>query len=115
MEEFADYVSKTLTEMQTSLFEKALNFRDQNTIFVDSLQKFEDMFSSGVHSVASSGFVLCRWHPKAIGHKLLDELKVTPRCIPFDFSHPSMPSELEGECIFTGEKTDKIVIFAKAY
>jgi prolyl-tRNA synthetase len=41
--------------------------------------------------------------------KIKEELKVTIRCIPFE----EMPQA--GTCIFTGEKSEQRVVFAKSY
>ena len=41
--------------------------------------------------------------------RIKEETKATIRCYPFD------AAEGEGVCFYTGQKTDRIVLFARAY
>ena len=101
--EFIEQITKTLDNIQNSLYQKALNMRQENTKEIESLEDFEKYFKN------SGGFALCYWSEKAIGHPLLEKLKVTPRCIPLEQNNERKP------CIFTGEKESQQVIFARSY
>jgi prolyl-tRNA synthetase len=103
--QFVAEVSNILADIQSTLFNRAKDFRDQNIKKIDSLKDFEAYFAGE----DAGGFAAVHWNPAAIGHEILPKLKVTPRCIPLDG-----PAE-KGTCIFTGQPSEKRVIFAKAY
>ena len=103
--QFVAELPKLLGDIQSTLFERAKTFRDQNIKRIDSLKDFEAYFAGE----EAGGFALAPWSPKAIGHELLPKLKVTPRCIPLEGARE------KGKCIFTGEPSETRVIFAKAY
>ncbi len=109
--QFVADVAKILQEIQDTLFQRAKSFRDQNIQKIDSLKDFETFFAHDDDKGISKagGFALVHWNPKAVGHEILAKLKVTPRCIPLEGEKES------GKCIFTGEPSEKRVIFAKAY
>ena len=95
--------------MQDGLFKKAVAFRDENVHIIESEAAFKQFFSGKEDDNYAPGFAKCYTvHPESI-QPLLKELKITARCIPLD--NP----DVEGQCIFTGEKTSQQVIFAKAY
>ncbi len=52
---------------------------------------------------------MCHWAEDPAVDKLLEELKVTIRCIPLDAEREP------GTCIFTGKPSSQRVVFAKAY
>ena len=102
--EFIKTVSNILTDIQDSLFTRALNFRNERIKEIKCLDEFRAFFSS-----ETGGFAAVNWCEEAMGHNLLDELKVTPRCIPTE------GYEIDGPCIFTNKPATSKVIFAKAY
>ncbi len=108
---FSDNCVEILDQIQKNLYEDALSFQKKHTVEVDKIEDFEAFFTppNGDTKKLHGGFVLAHWCEKAIGHPLLDKLKVTPRCIPMDLEKKT------GTCLFTGEKTETQVIFAKAY
>lgn len=101
-----------LAEIQINYYEQAKAFRDQNvrrdiTTF-DQLKAFftpKDMEKPEIHG----GFVLAKWCGDKETEQMLDELKVTIRCLPIP------QSGTEGICILTGKKTTIDAIFAKSY
>jgi prolyl-tRNA synthetase len=109
--QFVTEIGKMLQEIQDGMFQKALQFREQNTKSIDTLKDFEAYFSGddSKAGAGSGGFALAHWNEAAIGHPVLAALKVTPRCIPMD-----APDEA-GTCIFTGKPSTKRIVFAKAY
>lgn len=103
---------RLLEEIQTNLFEQAKRFRDEN-IRTD-IKNFEQMkeFFVGEHSGKSekpAGFVLAKWCGDPETEKLLEELKVTIRCLPLK------QSGTQGICILTGKPATLDAIFAKSY
>ena len=56
------------------------------------------------------GFVSAHWDGSAeTENKIKEFTKATIRCIPLD------NDKSEGKCVFSGEKSDQRVLFAKAY
>ncbi len=97
-------VQSLLEEMQTNIYNKALNFRTENTHSADTWDEFTDIIKN------KGGFVLAHWDGTAeTENKIKDATKATIRCIPWD------AKEEEGKCIFTGKPSSKRVLFAKAY
>ncbi|MBB70944.1 MAG: proline--tRNA ligase [Legionellales bacterium] len=108
--DLVDSVLNILDDIQTTLFNRAQNYRDQRTQDVTNLEDFKAFFAKGEkHETTAGGFVRCYAVDSPEVEKILKPLKVSARCIPLE-----QPSE-SGTCIFTGEKVDKHIIFAKAY
>ena len=103
-ENAADYIESLLEEMQKSLFDKAFNFRAENTRKIDSYEEFKTKIED------EGGFFLAHWDgTEETEQKIKEETKATIRCIPFD------REEEEGVCMVTGKPSKGRVIFAKAY
>jgi prolyl-tRNA synthetase len=103
---------RLLDEIQANLYQKAKKFRDQN-IRTD-IQNFEQMnhFFNPKGSdkpEIHGGFVLAKWCGDAETEKMLDELKVTIRCLPLK------QSGTQGICVLTGKPATLDAIFAKSY
>lgn len=93
-----------LDEIQNTLFEKAKNFRNEHITEVDSFEEFKKVLKT------KGGFISAHWDGTAETEQKIKELtKATIRCIPIDVKFE------EGQCVLTGEKSDKRVLFAKAY
>lgn len=107
-EELAEKIPQILEDIQLSLLQKARSFRDQHTVRIDNKKDFYDFF--GGKDEDKGGFALCHWNrdPK-IEAEVKEALNVTIRCIPHD-----LPEE-EGRCLWTGEKSSRRVLFARAY
>ncbi len=98
-----DHISSLLDEIQAAIYQKALAFREENTHRVDTWDDFKAQIEKG-------GFILAHWDGTAeTEEKIKDETKATIRCIPLD-----APEE-HGKCIFTGNPSNKRVVFARAY
>lgn len=99
-----DYIENLLEEIQTSIFNKALNFRNEKTTKVDTWDEFLDVLKN------KGGFISAHWDgTRETEQKIKDETKATIRCIPLD-AEPE-----NGACIYTGKPSDKRVLFAIAY
>lgn len=102
-----DVVTKVeglMTEIQESLYNKALAFREENTVEVDTWEDFVARIEG------EGGFVSAHWDgTPETEDKIKDATKATIRCIPLD------AKEEEGKCIFSGAPSKRRVLFAKAY
>ena len=112
VDQLPDEVLRILDVMQKNYFNQAKAFCDSNirqdiTTF-DELKKFftpKNLDKPEIHG----GFVLAKWCGDADTEKLLDDLKVTIRCLPLD------QSKTEGKCVLTGRPATLDAIFAKSY
>jgi len=103
LEGIADHITLLLDQIQENIYAKALEFRVEHTIRVDSWEQFREQIEEG-------GFLLAHWDGTAeTEEKIKDETKATIRCIPLN-----APPE-EGKCVFTGDPSKQRVIFARAY
>jgi prolyl-tRNA synthetase len=103
-ENIVEKVSGLLDEIQLNIYNKALQFRLENTTKVDSYDQFKDVLDN------KGGFVLAHWDGSAeTENAIKEETKATLRCIPLD-AEPE-----EGKCIYSGKASQKRVLFARAY
>lgn len=113
LNELETAVPRILEEIHKALFEKAKAYRDAS--IVRHLTTFEEMKAyftpkAGSESdMDSSGFVWAKWCGDPESEKLLDELKVTIRCLPVE------QSGTEGKCILTGKPATLDAVFARSY
>jgi prolyl-tRNA synthetase len=95
---------RRLQAYQAELFERARDFRAQNTHRVDSLGEMTEVLD------ASGGFVLAPWCGAAECERAVSaENGATIRVIPFD--SPDEP----GACVVDGAASARRVLFARAY
>ena len=96
-------VEDLLNKIQKNLFDKANNFREENTFNADSYEEFKELIERG-------GFVYAHWDGTSETEEIIkNETKATIRCIP-------ETSEInEGKCVFSEKKSKQRVLFAKAY
>lgn len=98
----SELVSEELTKMQTALFERAKQFRDDNTIELDSWEKVEDLMRNG------RGFAKVFWNGTTEQEALLKSFQASVRCI--------LPEQdKKGRCIVSGGETNRQVIIARSY
>jgi len=93
-----------LEEIQTSLYRRALDFREAHTHRVDDYETFKTSLEE------KGGFYYAHWDgsPETEA-KVKEETKATIRCIPFDA--PEEP----GRCMVTGRPSSRRVVWARAY
>ena len=100
----ATVIPALLDEIQNSLFEKALKFREERTHVANSWEEFEALIKE------SAGFVYAHWDGTTeTEDKIKDLTKATIRCIPLN------NDKEEGTCVLTGKPSEQRVVFAKAY
>jgi len=103
IEGIATYIKDLLDEIQVAIYQKALDFRQENMFKVDTWAEFEEKIEQG-------GFLLCHWDGTSETEEKIKELtKATIRCIPLD------AVEEEGVCVYSGKPSNKRVVFARAY
>ena len=96
-------IQTLLKEIQDNIYQKALNFRIENTREVDTWEDFKE-------EIKKPGFLLCHWDgTPETEEKIKAETKATIRCIPLE------GDKTHGKCIYTGKPSAQRVIFAIAY
>ena len=99
-----DHIVKTLDEIQTGMFEKALKFRTENIREANSWEEFTKIIDN------EGGFVAAHWDGTEETEDKIKELtKATIRCIPLN------NKQEDGKCVLTGNPSSQRVYFAKAY
>ena len=105
-------ITNILDDIQQVLFDRALSFKKEHTIFIDDKEKFKDYFTPENQEKPEihGGFALSCWcGSDACEVKIKEDLKVTIRCIPFKNDTGG------GNCICCGKNSNHRVVFAKAY
>ena len=96
-------IQNLLKDIQDNIYQKALNFRIENTREVDTWEDFKE-------EIKKPGFLLCHWDgTPETEEKIKAETKATIRCIPLE------GDKTPGKCIYTGKPSSQRVIFAIAY
>jgi prolyl-tRNA synthetase len=98
------HIENLLVDIQNSIYQKALRFREENTREANSYEEFKDLLEN------KAGFISAHWDGTPETEKRIkDETKATIRCIPLD-------NKLEdGVCMLTGKPSTQRVLFARAY
>lgn len=103
MEGIEDKIKHLLERIQQNIYQKAFDFREQNTFVVDTWDEFKKQIERG-------GFVLAHWDGTTETElKIKEETKATLRLIPLN------EKKVSGKCILTGNPSEQRVVFAKAY
>jgi prolyl-tRNA synthetase len=97
------YIENLLNEIQSSVYQKALDFRAANTFEVNTWEEFTNKIEEG-------GFLMAHWDGTSETEDKIKELtKATIRCIPLN------QTEENGVCVFSGKPSSGRVVFARAY
>ncbi|MEM7672131.1 MAG: proline--tRNA ligase [Verrucomicrobiota bacterium] len=105
-DEFIATAVETLEDIQKLLFQRALSYREAASKVIHSEKDFYAFFQDD----QPSGFAIAHCNmTDALAEKLQKDLKVTARCIPLE------NNETAGTCIFSGDASDKKIVFAKSY
>lgn len=97
-------IEKLLVDIQQHMFDRALKFRNDNLVKVDTWDEFVKRLDE------QPGFIAAHWDGTAETEDKIKELtKATIRCIPLD------SEQEEGNCILTGKPSAQRVLFARAY
>ena len=98
------HIETLLVDIQNTIYQKALRFREENTREANSYQEFKELLDT------KAGFISAHWDGTPETEKRIkDETKATIRCIPLN-------NKLEtGICMLTGNPSTQRVLFARAY
>jgi len=102
-EGIAGYIKALLDEMQENIYNKALDFRENNMHRVDSWDELVDVLDN------KGGFALAHWDGTRESEDRIKETKASIRCLLLD------GEEEEGRCIVSGKPSKQRVVIAKAY
>ncbi len=98
------HIQTLLDDIQQSIYNKALKFRDENIREVNSYQEFKHVLDE------KGGFIAAHWDGTAATEKQIkEETKATIRCIPLQ------NKQEDGVCMVTGTPSAQRVLFARAY
>ncbi|MDE2127255.1 MAG: proline--tRNA ligase [Armatimonadetes bacterium] len=102
LETATERIEALLTDIQASIYKRALDFRTSHTFEVETLSEFSDAIESG--------FAAC-WFDGDSGAE--DEIqtrwKATVRLLPLE------PPQGQGACFYTGRRTTRRAVFARSY
>ncbi|MBO0935672.1 proline--tRNA ligase [Fibrella sp. HMF5335] len=92
-----------LDDIQKTIYQKALAFREANTFVIDTFDDFKVQIEKG-------GFIMAHWDGTSETEEAIKEqTKATIRCIPFEGANES------GTCVYSGKPSAQRVVFARAY
>jgi prolyl-tRNA synthetase len=98
------HITNLLEQIQSDLFNRALEYRNAHVTEVNTFEEFKDVLEN------KTGFISAHWDGTPdTEEKIKDLTKATIRCIPLN------RVEEEGKCVFSGAKSTGRVLFAKAY
>jgi prolyl-tRNA synthetase len=104
MDGITETVSQLLLDIQSNLFERAKQYRDEHITKVDSWEDFIATLDT------KAGFVSAHWDgTPETEDKIKEMTKATIRCIPLNNVQEA------GTCILTGQPSTQRVLFARAY
>ena len=109
---FIDTFTDVLDDIQDNMLERARDFRESNTLVIDSKEAFYDFFTpeNPEQPEIHGGFALAHYSGEPeLEAQIQSDLKVTVRCI------PQTDNPEPGTCIFTGKPSAQRVVFAKSY
>ncbi len=103
-EVLVDTVENLLKEIQDDLFNRAQQYRNEHLTEVTTFDEFKDVLNT------KGGFVSAHWDGTEVTENKIKQItKATIRCIPLDAKNEV------GVCVFSGKKSNRRVLFAKAY
>lgn len=100
----ASFLQHLLEEIQTTIYQRALDYRTAKIQKVDTYEEFKTKLES------EGGFFLAHWDGTTeTEEKIQQETQATIRCIPLEGEKEN------GFCMVTGKPSQQRVVFAKAY
>jgi len=98
------FIAQLLEEIQRSIYNKALNYREEHITEANSYDELKELLDT------KAGFIAAHWDgTPETEQKIKEETKATIRCVPLD-------NKLEdGVCIYSGKPSKQRVLFARAY
>ena len=103
LEGIAAHVARLLDDIQESIFQKALRFRDDHIYICDNYDEFKTRIKDG-------GFFLCHWDGTAETEaQIKEETQATIRCVPFGYE------QTPGVDMVSGKPSKCRVVIARSY
>jgi prolyl-tRNA synthetase len=97
-------VQKVLTDIQDSLYEKALKHREEKTSVAKTYDEFKETLNN------KNGFIKAMWCGDQVCEDFIkDETGATSRCMPF------VQQKLTDQCVCCEKDAKHLVYWAKAY
>jgi prolyl-tRNA synthetase len=97
-------LAELLDDIQSNLYNKALNHREERTSVAVTLPELKEKLE------AKPGFIKAMWCGElACEEKIKEDTTATSRCIPFE------QEQVSNTCVCCGKEADKMVYWAKAY
>ncbi|MET3113287.1 prolyl-tRNA synthetase [Pedobacter sp. CG_S7] len=98
------YIPQLLDAIQTSIYNKAANYRDEHITEANSYDELKSLLDS------KGGFISAHWDgTPETEQKIKEETKATIRCIPLN------NKQEDGVCVYSGKPSTQRVLFARAY
>ncbi len=99
----AEKIEHLLEKIQENIYQKAFDYREQNTFKADNWEDFKTKIEAG-------GFVLAHWDGTTETEiRIKEETKATIRVIADNIAPET------GKCVYSGNESKRRVVFAKAY
>ena len=100
------YVKNLLEEIQENIYQKALKYRNEHIVKVNTYDEFKEQIEKG-------GFILAHWDGTTeTEERIKEETKATIRCLPFEADEESLTPGVD---MVTGKPSARRVLFARAY
>jgi prolyl-tRNA synthetase len=112
LEQLPKRVPSILDEIQRNYYIQAKDFRDLNiNRDIKSLEELKEFFTpqNADKPEIHGGFVIAKWCGDPETEKMLEDIKLTIRCLPLE------QSNTQGRCILTGREAKTDVVIAKSY
>ncbi|MBI0576991.1 proline--tRNA ligase [Neobacillus cucumis] len=104
MDQLETKLVELLDDIQSNLYNKALNHREERTSVALNFDEFKTTLET------KGGFIKSMWcGDVACEEKIKEETSATSRCMPFE------QEQLSDTCVCCGGKAEKMVYWAKAY
>lgn len=109
--EIVGKIAGILDEMQQGLYQQALDYQREHTREITDRRELEEWFTPKNEDKPEihGGFAICPFVDDPKIGEILKDMKMSVRCLPMELQGRS------GTCLFTGQKTDRWAILAKAY
>ena len=108
--QIAQAAANMLNTIQAAMLQRATEFREANTRTVKDYDEFKQVLDG------PGGFIRAHWAGSNEDEDAIkDETKATIRCYPFDTPEGEGAPSREGVCFYTGKRTSRVAIFARAY
>jgi prolyl-tRNA synthetase len=110
--EFVAQIPDILDDIQRTLFERALAYREANTVDIEDRERFYAFFTpeNRERPEIHGGFARSPWCGEgACEERIKSDLQVTIRCLPFETAGTG------GHCVGCGKTATEWAVFAKAY